>query len=195
MRVSARVAACRPPVPLLLYAHAPCLYMAGPSLKAETPGPGAYTPVEQNAGLSTKPRVVASSFGVEPRTSKGLMDSAACFHGKVTTRGPSRVWLARVGWGGCLSLSSLCRAVWMTAGRSLAGPRGHDAREHLRPLAGSRIQSVTPAGAHPERAGGDRHLEAFWPRPNDREMKTRGMLAALRYLCVLRGQSWSAGHV
>jgi hypothetical protein len=26
-------------------------------------------------------------------------------------------------------------------------------------------------------------------------MKTRGMLAALRCLCVLRGQSWSAGHV
>jgi len=63
--------------------HGPNTIKSVPSLKVGTPGPGAYTPVSQNASLSTKPRVVASQFGVEVRSSKALMDSSACFHGKV----------------------------------------------------------------------------------------------------------------
>ena len=73
--------------------HGPNTIKSVPSLKVETPGPGAYTPTVQNASLSTKPRVVGTAFSVEVRSSKALMDSSACFHGKVCARG----WLRGVG--------------------------------------------------------------------------------------------------
>jgi hypothetical protein len=63
--------------------HGPGTIMKPPSLKAETPGPGSYTPTTQNACLSTKPRVLAKSFSIEQRGGKTLMDSSQCFHGKV----------------------------------------------------------------------------------------------------------------
>ena len=63
--------------------HGPGTIMKPPSLKAESPGPGSYSPAAQGACLSTKPRVPASSFTIETRGAKTLMDSSACFHGKV----------------------------------------------------------------------------------------------------------------
>jgi len=79
---SDRIAAVRAPT-VAFGGTGPNTIKSVPSLKTGTPGPGAYTPVTQNASLSTKPRVVASQFGVEVRSSKSLMDSSACFHGKV----------------------------------------------------------------------------------------------------------------
>jgi hypothetical protein len=63
--------------------YGPNTMIKPPTMKIETPGPGAYTPTPQNATLSTKPRVVGSSFGTEPRGTKALMDSSACYHKKV----------------------------------------------------------------------------------------------------------------
>ncbi|KAL1524747.1 hypothetical protein AB1Y20_019630 [Prymnesium parvum] len=63
--------------------HGPGTIKSVPSLKMPMPGPGAYTPIAQNAALSTKPRILVTHFGVEPRVSKGLMDSSMCFHKNV----------------------------------------------------------------------------------------------------------------
>jgi len=79
---SDKIAATRAPT-VAFGGHGPGTIKSVPSLKVGTPGPGAYSPLEQNASLSTKPRVVASAFGVEVRSSKALMDSSACYHGKV----------------------------------------------------------------------------------------------------------------
>ena len=54
-----------------------------PSLKAETPGPGAYTPATQAACLSTKRRAATAVFGIEQRGGRNPVDSTHCFHGKV----------------------------------------------------------------------------------------------------------------
>mmetsp|Transcript_16549 Transcript_16549/g.35490 ORF Transcript_16549/g.35490 Transcript_16549/m.35490 type:complete len:397 (-) Transcript_16549:232-1422(-) len=54
-----------------------------PSLKAETPGPGTYTPMAQAACLSSKRRVPAASFGAPTGPETLPIDSAYCFHGNV----------------------------------------------------------------------------------------------------------------
>lgn len=54
-----------------------------PSLKVDAPGPGSYTPMTQNACLSTKKRVPAAAFGVEQRNEHTQVDSSYCFHGRV----------------------------------------------------------------------------------------------------------------
>jgi len=58
--------------------HGPGTIIKPPSLKSESPGPGAYTP-----GFSDLPRSQISSFSVESRTAKGQVDSSACYQGKV----------------------------------------------------------------------------------------------------------------
>jgi len=52
-----------------------------PSLKAESPGPGTYTPMTQGACLSSKRRVQSTVFGVETRNDKPQVDSVHMFHG------------------------------------------------------------------------------------------------------------------
>ena len=51
-----------------------------PSLQADTPGPGAYTPASQGQCLSTKRRVPACGFGIESKGNKQMMDTSHCFH-------------------------------------------------------------------------------------------------------------------
>jgi len=57
--------------------------MKPPSMKAEMPGPGNYTPIAQSASLSTKRRVPSISFGTEVRQGKTGVDSTYSYHGSV----------------------------------------------------------------------------------------------------------------
>ena len=57
----------------------PGTIMKPPSLAAETPGPGAYTPASQGQCLSTKPRAPAAGFGIESKGNKQMMDTSHCF--------------------------------------------------------------------------------------------------------------------
>ena len=113
-----------------------------PSLKAETPGPGAYTPATQAACLSTKRRAATAVFGIEQRGGRNPVDSTHCFHGKVSQTVLTSAAAAQPPCERCNSRGGAL---------SVAGARGHAQRLHGEPLA----RADLPALAE----GYPRHIE------------------------------------
>lgn len=177
--------------------HGPGTIIEPPSLKIETPGPGAYTPASQGGPLSTKPTVRATGFSVEKRTTRSLLDSSMCYHGKVRTgvvgSGPT-LWVRcsrRVcrplvpPWTRKPSVSPHAPTLSHLPAWRSADASGHDPRQGPEHFAWPSVPHA--AGPCAPRRGSTRdwNVKALRPRANHRPVVQDGR-HELTSLCLLR---------